>query len=70
MRYSIAQNYQKILLVQVAQSIRSFSSWAGEDVPHLQTNCEQQPEREMALFSFPHTSGGAELRGAPLVFIF
>ena len=24
---------------------------------------------EMALFSFPHTSGGEELRGAPLVYI-
>ena len=23
---------------------------------------------QMALFSFPHTSGGGELRGAPLVY--
>ena len=36
-------------------------------MPHLQTNCEQQSERRLALFSFPHTSCGGELRGAPLV---
>ena len=37
-------------------------------MPHLQTNCNNL-KGEMALFSFPHTSGGAELRGGPLVYI-
>ena len=31
-------------------------------MPHLQTNCNDL-KGEMALFSFPHTSGGGELRG-------
>ena len=29
-------------------------------MPHLQTNCKQQPERRDGSVSFPHTSGGEE----------
>ena len=50
----------------MAQSIRKFSSWGGEDEPHLQTNCGQQLERRDGSVN---TSGGEELRGGPLVYI-
>ena len=42
------KNYTKLsknITCPGGQNIRNFSSCGGEDVPHLQTNCEQQAER-------------------------
>ena len=52
-----------VLLLQVAQSIRSF-------LHHIcRQNVGGNLKGEMALFSFPLPSGGEVLRGAPLVYI-
>ena len=58
------------LVFQVAQIARHLSGWWGKDAGHTSSKIVgDNLKGEIAVFSFTISSGGEEIKGAPLVFI-